>query len=144
MKKIAIFLFIIIVIVATMYYLYLNNIFNLRSAEKENSKFELSQGQEVYGSDLATLINRAIDSNNKNEIKKDNKGKYIENDKNSIKMDIKFTDTDVTYDMETIYNGKIQEFVNYYGGIRFKCTEVQYHNSTGLIKYIKFEQFVAT
>ena len=39
------------------------------------------------------------------------KDKFIENDTNSIKIDIKMLDTDKTYDMETLYSGGMDKFV---------------------------------
>ena len=69
MKKIAIFLIIIIGIVSTVSYLYLNNINKQRIAQKENIKFEIYKEQEVTGAELTTLINKAIDTNEQNEVK---------------------------------------------------------------------------
>ena len=89
---------------------------------------------------MATIINKTIDTNQKNGILKDKKGKYIENESNSINIDIKFIDDDVVYNIEKIYNNGIQKFVNYYRDITFICSDIEYHNSTGKIKYMKFEQ----
>ena len=49
-------------------------------------------------------------------------------------------DNDSIYQMETIYNGGIQNFINYYSNIKFKCVDIQYHNATGKVKYMLFEQ----
>ena len=104
MKKIAIFLLIIIGIVSTISYLYLNSINNQRIAQKENIKFEIYKDEEITGAEVTTLINKAINSNQQNEIEKDKKGRYIDNETNSINIDIKFIDDDVTYNIEKIYN----------------------------------------
>ena len=140
MKKIIVMIFFVIVVVCIVAYAYLNYIANYNNAQKENKKFEYYQNQEIYGSELATLINKAMDSNAKNEVTKDEHGKYIDNENNSINIDIKFIDDDVTYNMETIYNGEISTFVSYYRNIIFKCQEVKYHESSKLIKYLLFEQ----
>ena len=140
MKKIAIFFFIIIAIVSTIAYVYLNYIYDYRNAQKENSEFKINKDEEIEGSELTTLINKAIDTNIKNEVQKDNKGKYRDNGNNSINIDIQFLDNDVTYNMEMLYNSGMQNFLYYYGNIKFKCIDVQYHKETGKIKYIKFEQ----
>lgn len=140
MKKIAVFFIIIIAIVSTITYLYLNQVASYKTAQKENAKFEIYKGQEILGSELATLINRAVDTNEKNEIQKDKNGKYIDNETNSINIDVKFIDDDVMYNIEKIYNSGIEKFVYYYRDITFICKEAQYHESTGKIKYIKFEQ----
>ena len=140
MKKIIISVFLIIVIVCIVVYAYLNYIANYNNAQKENRKFEYYQNQEIYGSELTTVINKAMDSNSRNEVTKDEQGKYIENENNSINIDIKFIDDDVTYNMETIYNGGMSTFVSYYRDIKFRCQEVKYHESSNLIKYMLFEQ----
>ena len=42
--------------------------------------------------------------------------------------------------MEQIYNSGTEQFVQYYGNIKFKCSKIEYHKKTGRIKYILFEQ----
>ena len=140
MKKIAIFLLIIIGIVSTISYLYLNSINNQRIAQKENIKFEIYKEEEITGAEVTTLINKAINSNQQNEIEKDKKGRYIDNETNSINIDIKFIDDDVTYNIEKIYNNGMDKFLTYYRDIKFKCVDVQYHDKTQKIKYMLFEQ----
>ena len=68
MKKIAIFFLIIIAIVSTIAYMYLNYIANYNIAQKENAKFEMYKDKEILGSELTTIINKAIDINEKNEV----------------------------------------------------------------------------
>lgn len=140
MKKLAIFVFLIIAIISTISYLYLSNVNTYRNAQKENIKFEIYKDKEITGSEVTTLINKAIDQNKQNEISKDNKGKYIENDENSINIDIKFIDNDVTYNMEKIFDSGVEIFLAYYRNINFKCSDVKYHNKTNKIKYMLFEQ----
>ena len=140
MKKIAIFLLIIIGTVSTISYLYLNSINNQRIAQKENIKFEIYKDEEITGAEVTTLINKAINSNQQNEIEKDKKGRYIDNETNSINIDIKFIDDDVTYNIEKIYNNGMDKFLTYYRDIKFKCVDVQYHDKTQKIKYMLFEQ----
>ena len=142
MKKIAIFFIIIIAVVSTISYIYLNQIAKAKAVEKENAKFEIYKDQEILGTELATIMNKAVDTNKKNEIEKDKNGKYLDNKNNSINIDIKFIDDDVIYNIEKIYNSGIEKFVHYYRDIIFKCKEVQYHDLTGKIKYMMFEQIV--
>ncbi len=140
MKKIAIFFAVIIIIIAGISYIYLNYKANFNVAKKSNLEFERYLNKEVYGNDLATIINRAMDNNFKNEVDKSNKGIYQDNGKNSINIEIKFTDNDSIYQMETLYNNGIQKFINYYNSIKFKCIDIKYHNSTDKVKYMLFEQ----
>ena len=142
MKKIIFFCLILVIIVSTIYYMYLNNIFIYKSAKKDNIGFEIYQNQEIKGNELASIINKVIDSNEKNKIQKDNDGMYIENTTNSIKMEINFLDNDTIYNIESIYNSGIENFIYYYGDINFKCEEIKYHDQTKKIKYMKFTQLV--
>lgn len=140
MKKIAIFFLVVIIIITGMSYLYLNYKANYENAKKENAQFVSYYNKEIYGAELATILNKAIDNNTKNDVKKDKKGKYINNNNNSINIDIRFTDDDTTYNMEKIYGGQIEKFVSYYNNIKFKCTKIEYHSSSDKVKYMLFEQ----
>ncbi len=141
MKKLAIFFLILVIIVVGISYMYLNYKATYNQAKRDNMQFESYYNQEIYGTDLATIINKAVDSNKNNEIQKDNKGKYINNDKDSINIDIKMLDDNGTiYSMEKIFNGGTSTFVQYYSQIKFKCTKLQYHQKTNKVKYLLFEQ----
>ena len=121
-KTILLILTILAIIIATISYLYMTNKANYEMAQKQNVQYKRYYQQEIYGPDLATLINKAVDDNNKNDVEKTKKGKYIENTTNSINIDIKFTDDNTIHAMEEIYNGGISTFIQYYNQIKFKCT----------------------
>lgn len=140
MKKLIVFFIVTLIIVASFFYIYYNYKDDVRQSKIENMKFEQYEDKEITGLELATIINRTIDLNEKNKVSKDDKGKYIDNQQNSINIDIKFIDNDEVYNMETIYKSKIENFVSYYRLISFKCIEIQYHDLTKKIKYMKFEQ----
>lgn len=140
MKKLAIFFLIIIVIIVGISYIYLNYKANYYKAKKENNQFESYYNQEFYGAEVVTIINKAIDNNLTNGLKRDNKGKFIKNNTNSIKIDIKMLDNDTTYDMETLYAGGMDKFVQYYNEIKFKCTKIEYHQKTKYVSYMYFEE----
>ena len=143
MKKFVVFLVIVVAIVCAIAYMYLNFIANRNTAITENMPYETYLNREIFGSDLASVINRAINDNNKNNVEKDEKGLYIANDTNSIKIQVKITDNDTTYDMETFYNSGMDNFIKYYNQIKFKCTNVEYHETTNKIKYMLFEQITS-
>jgi len=140
MKKFIIFLVVILIIIATISYIYLNYKVSYDIAKKENYQFESYYNQEIFGPDVATVINKAVDKNSTNNISKDNKGNFIENDTNSIKIDIKFLDDDQTHKMEEIFNNGIGTFMQYYSQIKFKCTKIEYHGTTKKVRYMLFEQ----
>lgn len=143
MKKVAIFFIIIILIICAIFAMYISYKANYNISKKSNLSFEKYLNEEVYGSELATVINRAIDRNEKNEVEKNNKGIYQNNNTNSINIEIKMLDDDTIYQMETFYRGGIQNFINYYSNIKFKCVDIKYHSSTNQVKYMLFEQITS-
>lgn len=143
MKKVAIFFIIIILIICAIFAMYISYKANYNISKKSNLSFEKYLNEEVYGSELTTVINRAIDRNEKNEVEKNNKGIYQNNDTNSINIEIKMLDDDTIYQMETFYRGGIQNFINYYSNIKFKCVDIKYHSSTNQVKYMLFEQITS-
>lgn len=140
MKKMIIFFAIVISIICVILGLYINYKANYYRVKKQNFQFEKYLNQEIYGTELTTIINRAINNNQKNEVEKDESGIYLNNNESSINIQIKITDNDKIYQMEILYRGGMQNFVSYYGNIKFKCTKIEYHNATNRVKYLFFEQ----
>lgn len=140
MKKILLFFIIVIVIVAIIAGMYMNYKMNFNISKKENLEYEYYTDKQITGTELATLINKAINNNENNGVQKNENGGYINNDENSINIEIEFSDNEKVYSMESIYNGSITTFVEYYSNIDFECTQVEYHKKTNKIKYIYFKQ----
>lgn len=140
MKKFVIFLIVILAIISYITYLYLNYKADIKSAQFDNMKYEKYLDKEVNANTVASVINRAVDNNIREQVPKDSKGIYIDNQKSSINVQIKFLDNDKTYDMETLYNGGMDNFIKYYSQIDFKCTRIDYHKDTSKVKYMLFEQ----
>ena len=139
-KGIILILVIVTIVIAIFSYYYFVYQRNYKIALQENRQYDSYYQQQISGTDLASLVNKAIDDNTKNEVTKDHKGKYVENTTNSVRIDIKFTDDDSIHTMEEIYQGGINTFVQYYSQIKFQCTKVGYHQSTHKVKYLFFEQ----
>ena len=97
--------------------------------------------KEVYGNEVATLINKAIDYNEKNKVLKDDNNIYIQNDYNSLKIQITTIDfdEDITYNMESFYNAGMQKFYALYNDILFECKKIEY-NKEGRVSYMLFVQ----
>lgn len=108
--------------------------------KKENMEYEKYIDKEISGTELATVIGKAIDSNKRNNIQKDDKGYYIDNGENSIKIDLKMITINKTYPMEEIYNKEITNFVQNFNSILFKCTSIEYHEKTGKVSKLVFEE----
>lgn len=140
MKKIIILLSVVIIIIAVVAFNYMSYQKEHNNTLKYNLQFEENYQKEIYGIDLTTIINKVINNNEKNNVEIGQDKKYINNETNSINIDIKMTDTDKIYSMETIYNGGVEQFVQHYGNIQFKCTNIEYHKKTGKVSYLYFEQ----
>lgn len=111
-----------------------------RLLKQENSKYEYYLNRTIYGTEVATIINKAINQNENNQVQKDEKNHYIENNENSIKIEIKMLTTGKTYPMEEIYNNDMTQFVQNFNFIQFKCSKLEYHKSSGKVKKLLFEE----
>lgn len=140
MKKILIYIIcIVLIILSVIGTKYLNFKEQKSLIQKYNLEYEVYLNQDVTGRELTTAINRAVNNNEKNSVQKDEKGFYIDDDNNSVKIEIKILDNDTTYQMETLYNGGMENFIQYYGDINFYCSKIDY-NSKGKVSHIVFEQ----
>ena len=111
-----------------------------QDAKKYNSFYEKYLNEEMPGNNVATIIGRAVDENEKNNIPKDEDGYYIENEENSIKIDLKMKTVDKTFQMEDINKGEIVNFVRHFDTIKFKCIKIEYHQKNGKIAKLVFEE----
>ena len=127
----------IVISITYAYSMYKNDV---NQVQKFNNQFSKYIGQEFFGTELATIINLAIDNNEKNNIAKDTSGKYVTDELYSVRVDVYMTDTQKTYSMETLNAGEISNLVNNYSNIQFKCTKVEYHKSNKRISYLYIEQ----
>ena len=108
----------------------------------QNEPYEVYLNGEIYGTDVITLINKAMNSNKSNLVSKDTRGYYINNDTNSILIDIEFiTNSEenktTVYKMEQISKLGTEEFIRNFNEAKFICSEKKYHLDTGKISYIK-------
>ena len=143
MKKIIIFFVIILICVITIGLRFYSYKAEQEILAAENQEFEQYANKEIYGIDLGSIINKAVDKNTKNNIQKDENNIFIQNDTNSIEIEVAMKETDTTYKtvrMEQIYNKGTELFIQLFIDIKFKCSKVEYHDSTGKIKYMLFEQ----
>lgn len=130
----------LIIIICSIYLLNINKRVEGLNLKRYNQEYEQFLDKQINGTELATLINKAINQNEKNKIKKDKNNHYIENEENSIKIDVKITLTDKTYSMEEFFNNDTAEFVKYFSEENFKCISIEYHESTGMVGKLVFIQ----
>ncbi len=139
-KNLLILLGIFLLMVAILSYTYYNvqkiNIL----ANQANKEYELYTKNTIVGSSLMTLINKAIDQNEKEQIPKDKQNRYIENEENSIRIEIKFSESDKIFAMEAIAKLGSEQFIKNYNSMTFQCTKKEYHEKTKKMKYMLFEQ----
>lgn len=141
MKKLLIILLLLfMIIIFSIYALFISNKAKVNSLKNYNKEYEEYLNKTIYGTELATLINKVTNINENNKIEKDEKNHYIENEENSIKIEITMLLTEKTYPMEEIYNKDTAEFVKHFNLEKFKCTKIEYHNKTGKISRMLFEQ----
>jgi len=143
MKKVLILILIALIVGIAVSVGYISNKYTKTSEiQKINKEYEFYKGKELLGTDVTTAINKALDSNERNEIPKDEKGFYIENDTNSIKVEIVMYNEDEpkTYQMETIQKVGITGFINNFNLIDFTCSKIEYHEKTKMVRKIVFEQ----
>ena len=135
---------IITAIILIIIFIVLGYIFEAQSKQNEaisyNKQYENYLGKEIYGAEIATLINKVTEQNERNNVSKDENGYYIDNGTNSIKIDLKMTTINKTYPMEEIYNNQITNFVKNFNQIKFKCTKIEYHKNTNKISKMVFEE----
>ena len=139
-NTIIIFVSIFIIIISSVYGIYLEFQAEKRQVAKYNLEYETYLGKTMLGTEVVTVMNKTIDQNEKNKILKDEKGYYIENDENSIKIYLKMITIDKTYIMEEFYKNGMTTFVKNFNLIEFKCSNIEYHKKTGLVKQMIFEQ----
>lgn len=111
-----------------------------KQLQQINAQYEYYIGNEIYGTELGTLINKAIDNNKKYNVLKGEDGIYKSDNKYSIKISIQMLSNETVYDMEKIFEHKVEQFIKLFNTSKFKASEVQYHSSTGRISQIYFVQ----
>ena len=111
-----------------------------------NAEFEKYYNKNFLGTDVLTLINKALDNNEKNYINKDENGFYIEDNEYSLIIEIIFITTDKdgqtdekTTRMETLENAGLQKFISNFGLTTFQCTNIEY-NSQNRVKKMTLKQ----
>lgn len=146
MKKNLIILISILLIICAFVVYFVINYRNMQmEAQINNKEYNTYKNKTVVGTTLVSIINKTVDNNEKNNIEKDASNVYIENEDNSIKIYIYFLDEDgkrieTPYTMEKIYNKGSDSFIKLYGTSNFTCINIDYHEKTGNVKSLTFEQ----
>ena len=110
-----------------------------KQVKQFNQIFEEYKDKSLLGSEVASLINKAIDNNEKNQISKNDKGIYQEDGKYSVQIFVKLEKEGDYFTMERINALKITEFVKNFSLQDFKCTGIEYHKETKRVSKVYFE-----
>lgn len=141
MKKPLIILITLFVVVAIMVTVIINSKQNdIKAIKQFNDSFEQYIGKQIYGTEVTTVISKAIKNNENYGIQKDENGLYINDDNYCIKIELNMITVEKTYQMEQLYKAGLTEFVKNFNVITFECTNIEYHNQTGRISKIAFTQ----
>lgn len=121
-----------------------SNIKKVKVQKQANIEYEKYLDKDLYGTDVATILNKATNENKQNNVEKQDE-KYIDNNINSILIDLVMITNEKkektkSYRMETIEKVGINEFIKNFNTAKFKITKMEYHKKTGKIKYIEISQ----
>ena len=140
-KQFWIILIILCIIVAIIGLTIYNGIRLENLTEDYNKTYESYYEQEILGTTLISIINKTIDQNEKNAIPKEqNSIYYIDNGENSMQIQVKFLESDNIIKMEDIEQQETENFIKYFATSTFKCTKIEYHPKTNMVKSLYFEQ----
>ena len=140
MKKILIGILILLLIIGAAIGYSLNNKIKNKDIDNYNDSYEEYLNLDIRGSTLVSLMNRAINQNEKNNIEKNNDGEYIENDEDSLKIYIKFVDRDTIFSFEKINSLGMDQFASNFSASLFRCYKIDHHESTDLVSRMYFEE----
>ncbi len=112
---------------------------------KFNTQFEKYNKETLYGTDILSIINKAIDNNEQYAIEKNQDGFYIENDTNSVKVEITLLTTDedgkpkeVVHQMEELEKAGLDEFISIFNLTAFEFSKIEYNSQNRVSKiYVK-------
>lgn len=110
-------------------------------SKDHNKPYETYYQQEIVGTTLISIINKAMDDNEKNGVDKPKESIYYEeNETDSIKITVQFLEADKPIYMEDIAKQTSETFVSFFATANFKCTKIEYHEKTNYVKSLYFEQ----
>lgn len=122
---------------------------NRQEALTFNLEYERYKDKDLYGIDIVTVINKAVDNNIKNEIAKDENSRYINDGEKSIQVELSLIvgidektgeKKQVTHPMERLIEVDLEGFITNFNLTLFKVKTMEYHKKTGRVSKIVFEQ----
>ena len=113
--------------------------------KKFNLTYEKYKDKNIYGAEVGSIINSAINNNKKNEIEKDENNRYIDDNKYCLIVGINIpiideegNEKEDLYSMEAIEELGVDRFVKNFSTYEFTVQEIKY-NQINRINYIKIK-----
>jgi len=139
-RKILVILGIFIIILIFVVSLLYNYDKAVKRSQSFNKQYEIYYEKTILGTDLATLLNKAMDYNKQNDTLKDENNRYYIETDSSLLIEVKFLEKEETVKMEDILLQDMENFIKYYATASFKCTKIEYHKENKQVKSLYFEQ----
>ena len=130
MKRAVIIVSIVIVAISAFAFYKIQADQKLQDLKNEQAEYNYLE-KTITGSELATLMNKAINKNYKNGVE--------QGEEKAIEIEIKFLDSDKIFKMEALNKAGLQKFVELYSTQNFKCASQKADNQ-GIINSLFFEE----
>lgn len=130
----------LLIIIITLSIMLVNTKSNNKKLQQVNAEYEYYLNRTIFGTELVTLINKAIDNNKKEKLAKDENGFYISNETSSILIAVKMLNVEETYQMEKIFALGTEQFIELFNSSKFISEEITYHEKTKRIATMVFKQ----
>lgn len=131
---------IFLIVIIALSIMLVNTKSNNKKLQQVNAEYEYYLNRTIFGTELVTLINKAIDNNKKEELEKDENGFYIPNETSSILITVQMLNVEETYQMEKIFALGTEQFIELFNSSKFISEEITYHEKTKRIATILFKQ----
>lgn len=139
---------IILLILSVIFILQLTNMQDVKKVYDEDIEF-FNKYQDVQFdiTDFISIMNKAIENNNKHEIQQNEEKEYIEDDKYSIKIYLRLDDREELIPMEVLMlsdSGGSKVISELFADIVYRYDSIEYHELTGRVKKIVIYGFTKT
>jgi len=144
MKKSIIFILLLFTIIIVVIVINISNN-KMKTAEVANfnKQFEKYKDETLYGADILTIINKAIDNNEEYKVPRNEKGNYNSDNIYAVKVELILLTKDdegnikeVTHPMEALEKAGLDGFISSFSLTAFKCEKLEYNKARRVSKII--------
>ena len=131
---------IILLIVSIVFSMQLKSMGNVKQKYDEEMNFFLQYENKKFNvNEFISIMNKAIENNEKHDIALDKENLYVEDDKYSIKIYLQLDDREELIPMEVLMlseQGGSKRISTLFSDISYSYDTIEYHKETGRIKKI--------